>query len=90
MKIVVDANIIIAALARPAITREVLLYPHINYYTPDFLMEELQEHEAEIKKKVGLEYSSAIEIIARKLRIVPYGDYEPWIEDFGEYFLVFS
>jgi predicted nucleic acid-binding protein len=78
MKIVVDVNVIIAALARPAITREVLLYPYIDYYTPEFFMEELQEHEAEIKKKVGTTYTSAISLITGKLRVIPYDDYESW------------
>ncbi len=79
MKIVVDANVIIAALTRPAITREVLLYPYVDYYTPDFYREELRDHEAEIKEKVGPTYDSAIGLISAKLKVVPYGDYEPWL-----------
>lgn len=79
MKIVVDVNVIIAALAKPAITREVLLFPYINYYTPDFFMEELEGHESEVKKKVGPTYASAVNLIVRKLRVVSYDDYEPWL-----------
>jgi predicted nucleic acid-binding protein len=79
MKIVADANVIIAALARPAITREVLLYPYIDYYTPDFFMEELEGHEAEIKKKIGPTYPQALSLITRKLRVISYDDYEPWL-----------
>ncbi|MDE1860786.1 MAG: hypothetical protein KGH72_03650 [Candidatus Micrarchaeota archaeon] len=53
MKIVVDANVVIATLVKPSITREVLLYPYIDYYSPAFLLTELKEHEEEIKEKVG-------------------------------------
>jgi predicted nucleic acid-binding protein len=80
MKILVDASIIIAALTRSAITREVLLYPYIDYYTPEFFMEELENHEADIRKKAGPAYLSAISLIARKVRIIPYHDYEPWLD----------
>lgn len=60
MKIVVDANVIIAALSRPAITSEVLLYPYIDYFTPDFFIKELKAHEVELKKKVGPTYTPSI------------------------------
>ena len=81
MKIVIDANVAIAALARAAITREVLIYPYIYYYTPVFLIEELKEHEDEIKEKVGPTYTSALDLITKKLKILSYGDYEPWLKD---------
>jgi hypothetical protein len=35
-------------LAKQSITKEVLLYPFIDYYSPDFLLEELAEHEGRL------------------------------------------
>ncbi len=32
MKMVVDANVVISALVKSSIIREVLLYPYIDYY----------------------------------------------------------
>ncbi len=71
MKIVVDANVVVAALVRSSITREVLLYPYIDYYSPDFLLDEIKEHEKEISAKTGKGYKSALELITKKIRIMP-------------------
>lgn len=68
-----DANVVIAALAKQSITKEVLLYPFIDYYTPDFLLEELAEHEEEIISKMNTDkpgYQKALDIITKKLKIV--------------------
>lgn len=71
MKIVVDANVVVAALVRSSITREVLLYPYIDYYSPDFLLDELKEHEKEISAKSGKGYKSALELITKKIKVAP-------------------
>jgi predicted nucleic acid-binding protein len=71
MKIIVDANVVIAALIKPSITREVLLYPYIDYYSPDFLLKEIKEHEKEISAKAGSGYRRAMELITKKLIMMP-------------------
>ncbi|MCL4379224.1 MAG: PIN domain-containing protein [Candidatus Marsarchaeota archaeon] len=84
MKIVVDANVVIAALAKQSITKEVLLYPFIDYYSPDFLLEELAEHEEEIMPKMKtdrLGYQKALGIITKKLKIVHRDAYIQYLAD---------
>jgi predicted nucleic acid-binding protein len=76
MKIVVDANVVVAALVRSSITREVLLYPYIDYYSPDFLLDEIKEHEKEISAKSGKGYKPALELILKKIRVMPSSFYE--------------
>ena len=76
MKIIVDANVVISALIRSSITREVLLYPYIDYFSPDFLVKEIMEHEEEISIKVGKGYKPALELIIKKLIVVPDYFYE--------------
>jgi predicted nucleic acid-binding protein len=51
MKIIVDANVVISALIRSSITREVLLYPHIDYFSPDFLLKEITGHKRRYPSK---------------------------------------
>lgn len=82
MKIVVDANVVIAALAKQSITKEVLLYPFIDYYTPDFLLEELTKHEEEIIAKMNtdrLGYQKALDIIIKKVKIVKRETYSQYL-----------
>lgn len=76
MKIVVDANVVVAALVRSSITREVLLYPYIDYYSPDFLLDEIKEHEKEISAKSGKGYKPALELILNKIKVMPVRFYE--------------
>lgn len=76
MKIVVDANVVMSALAKPSITREVLLYPYVDYYSPGFLIEEIKEHEDEISKKSGKGYKKALNLITKRLIIIPTISYE--------------
>ena len=81
MKLIVDANVVMAALARPSITREVLLYPYVDYYSPSYLLEEIKDHENEIETKAGKGYKDALGIIMKKLIIVRYDSYK---EKMGE------
>ncbi|HII61103.1 PIN domain-containing protein [Pyrococcus horikoshii] len=52
MKVVVDANVIISAFKRDSVTRKILLFPFINFYSPAYLLDELEEHKGEIMKKL--------------------------------------
>lgn len=81
MKVVVDANVVMAALAKPSITREVLLYPYIDYYSPSYLLEEIKEHEDEIAVKSGESYKEALSIIMKKLIIVKFDFYKERISN---------
>lgn len=76
MKLVVDANVVMAALAKSSITRGILLYPYIDYYSPSYLLEEIKEHEDEIAAKSGEGYKEALSIIMKKLIIVKYDSYK--------------
>lgn len=82
MKIVVDANVVIAALAKQSITKEVLLYPFIDYYTPDFLLDELEEHKEEIISKMHTDkpgYQKALGTLTSKLKIVNRNAYVQYL-----------
>ena len=71
MKMVVDANVVIFALVKSSITREVLLYPYIDYYSPNFLLKEIDNHKGEISAKAGKGYRPALEFITKKLIVMP-------------------
>ena len=87
MKIVVDANVVIAALAKQSITKEVLLYPFIDYYTPGFLLEELAEHEDEIMSKMHTDkpgYQKALDTVIKKLKVVKRDAYMQYLDQARE------
>ncbi|MFA6327947.1 MAG: PIN domain-containing protein [Candidatus Micrarchaeia archaeon] len=53
-KIVVDTNAVAAALVKEGTSRQILLLPGISFFAPDFLREELEEHNDVFLAKSGL------------------------------------
>ena len=64
MKLVVDANILIAALLKDATTRELLLREDINCFAPLQLLEELKHllNNPKIRKRIKLDEASLDEL----------------------------
>ena len=82
MNLVVDANVIVAALIKDSTTRRLLANPALSLYSPDFLFEELTEHEAEISKKAGLdsvEFTSLLDSISKFVKVVNRAVYENYL-----------
>ncbi len=53
VKLVVDANILFAALIRNSITRRLLLFLDNELYAPEYLVDEICEHIDEVEQKTG-------------------------------------
>lgn len=54
MKLVVDTGILISALLKKSVTREILLYPFFEFLLPEYAIEELNAHKDMISKRSGL------------------------------------
>ncbi len=53
MDLVVDANILFAAIIKDSTTRKLLFHKTLHLHAPDFLLEELAEYKDEILKKTA-------------------------------------
>lgn len=51
MKIIIDANRIIASLIKRSTTREIILDKSFEFFTPDFTLSEIEKHRNELLKK---------------------------------------
>ena len=74
MRLVIDANIIIAAFIQDSTVRRLLLRPGNVFYGPEFIVEEIRENFKEILEKSGLSREDAktiLESILGKVVIVP-------------------
>ena len=83
MKIVIDTNILISGLIKQSITRKILLNPGFNFYTPEFLLNEVAEHLPEIAQKSNLkvdDIKKLINLFIENLNIVPFKEYEDQIK----------
>ncbi len=54
MRLVLDTNILISALIRDSITREILVHPEMEYLVPEFALEEIEDHKEELLQKSSL------------------------------------
>ena len=54
MRLVVDTSVLIAALMKNSAVRELLLNPLFEFFVPEYCIEEIERHVAEISKRSGL------------------------------------
>ncbi|MDO8339176.1 MAG: PIN domain-containing protein [Candidatus Burarchaeum sp.] len=74
MKLVVDANIIIAAFIRDAAVRKLLLRPDNCFCCPEFIIEEIKGHFEEMLEKSRLSREDAkkvLELVFDRIEIIP-------------------
>lgn len=79
LRLVVDTNILIAAMLKDSTARKILLSAPIDFYVPEFAFEEIEEHINELSKKNKLPADTNREvlgIIRGHLHIVKKEDIE--------------
>lgn len=82
MQLVVDANILLAAFLKEAITRELLLDSRLDLVAPEHLLSETLRHlrtSASIRKRIGLsfqEIESLFLLLTQRIRVFPETSYQ--------------
>lgn len=83
MDLVVDANILFAALIKESISSSLLYSTRFNLYAPEYILFEIEKHQKEIldKSKRSLdEFYDLLNFFRRKLILVPLEELEPYLE----------
>ena len=81
--IIVDTNILIAAIIRDSTVRR-LLFSDYEFIAPYVIMQELEEHESEVKRKSRLDddaYDRIRSLIISKIRIISLPMLFPYVEE---------
>ena len=84
MKVVVDANRIIAALSKEGTTREILFDDFFEFVTPDFTVNEFEEHKEEFQKKSKLtkeEFDILLALLFERVTIIPKFAYNNFLNE---------
>lgn len=87
MRIVIDANMIIAALVRDSKAREIIMSDKFEFASPDFILDEIHKYEDEICEKSGMskiEFELLMALIFQKISIITADYYEAHKEDAKE------
>ncbi len=83
MILIVDTNVIISAALRQSITQDILFNKSFQFYTPEFVRQEIEEHTQELLEKSNYsldEFTSILSLLFSKITIVPESEYMPYKE----------
>ncbi|TFG23875.1 MAG: PIN domain-containing protein [Promethearchaeota archaeon] len=83
MKLVVDANILFAALIKEGSTAELLISDKLQLFAPEFLFEEFSKYKDLILKKThrsNKEFNQFLDLLKEQITIVPKKEITPLIE----------
>jgi predicted nucleic acid-binding protein len=73
-----------AGLIRNSTSREILLNPNFEFYTPDFLLSEIKNHKDLIMKKGDLsesKFDTIYELLIDRINVLPKSDIMDHIEE---------
>jgi predicted nucleic acid-binding protein len=83
MKIVVDANIVIAALIKESKVREIITNNEFTFVTPEFILNEVRKYENIIRKKASLSeegFELVLSLLFETINIIPKEEYNTFLE----------
>jgi predicted nucleic acid-binding protein len=84
MDLVVDANVLFAALIKDSFSYNLLFSGEFNLFTPEYIFTEFEKHKEEILKKTERtdeEFFRLIEILKRRIIIVPLEELVSYVKD---------
>ena len=84
MKLIVDANIVIAALIKNNITRKLLFNENLSLFSVSFLLKELNKHKKVIKEKTNLdedEFANFKVKLLKKIYLIKIEELTNYIDD---------
>ncbi len=81
MQLVVDANILFAAIIKSGTNRAIMLLSGIDFYAPEFAIQEFKKHLPTLEKKTELPVHEINELFdnllkACELSLIPFEDFK--------------
>ncbi|MBI5525421.1 MAG: PIN domain-containing protein [Deltaproteobacteria bacterium] len=87
MRFVLDTNILIAALIKNSLTRQILLHPDIEFVVPEHALEEIERHMSRIVKCARMdreEVELLLSILLESVTVIPFEEIAGSIDKAGE------
>ena len=82
MDLVVDANVLIAAIIKESTSYTLLFREDLHLYTAEYILTEIEEHKEEILKKTKKteeDFYKLIETLKRRINLVPLEELIPHV-----------
>lgn len=83
MRLVIDTGILISALLKDSVTRELLLFSSIDFLLPEYAFEELEKHKDSISARSGLsreDIEIVLSLIIENITIIPASKLKPHVQ----------
>lgn len=82
MDLVLDANILIAALIKKGITADLIVDEKIHLFAPEFIMDEFQKYRDEIVQKIHRtkeDFEHFLEVIKQRTSFIPFEEIKSFL-----------
>ena len=83
MDLVIDANILFAALIKESITSNLIVDDNLHLFSPEYIFEEFEKYRKIIKHKMHRndnDFDEALDVFQRRISLIPYEEIKPLIE----------
>ena len=83
MDLIIDANILFAALVKDGATIELILEYDFHLFAPEFLFDEFSKYKDELlekTKRTPEEFDQILDLLKLKINVVPKEDFETFLE----------
>ena len=83
MRLVLDTNILIAALIKDSLTREILLSPGFEFLLPEYALEEIAGHREKIARRSRLKHEEIdllLSVLLESVSVVPQERITPHVK----------
>lgn len=84
MDLVVDANVLFAALIKNSLSYDLLFSDRFHLFTPEYIFTEFERHKEEILEKSersNEDFFRLLEILKRRIVLVPLEELVPYVEE---------
>ena len=79
MRVVIDSNRLMAALIKDSINRKIILSDQFDFYSPDYLVTEIEKHRNYLLKKSHLskhDFDILLFTLLQNINLVPFEDFK--------------
>ncbi|MDP3111984.1 MAG: PIN domain-containing protein [Thermodesulfovibrionales bacterium] len=84
MRLVIDTGILISALLKDSVTREILLFSSVDFLLPEYAFEEIEKHKDNISTRSGLsrkDVEIVLSLVTENITIIPASKLKPYMEN---------
>jgi len=82
MKVIIDTNVLMAGLLKDSIVREILLSRYVEFFLPDFSIEEVEKHKKDLMDKGDYteeEFDKLFSFLLENMKVVSKKEIKPFM-----------